>query len=53
MNFLLKILNIPLDNIKIQINSEDLDLKELLNIVKCPIEQIENEKEDKYYTHKY
>lgn len=53
INFLLKTLNIPLNNIKIQINSEDLDLKELLESVSCPIEQIENEKEDKYYTHKY
>lgn len=53
INFFLKNLNIPLNNIKIQINSEDLDLKELLEFVKCPIDQIENEKEDKYYTHKY
>lgn len=53
IDFLLKTLQIPLDNIKIQINSKDLDLKELLNSIKCPIEQIEDEKENIYYTHKY
>jgi hypothetical protein len=53
IEFLLKTLNIPLDNIRIQINSKDKDLRELLDSVNCPIEQIENEKDDVYYTHRY
>gem|GEM_PF-6923318 len=46
-------MNIPLENIKIQINSEDKDLLKLLELVKCPIEIIKDEKEDSYYKHTY
>jgi len=53
IDFLLNVLEIPLDNIAINISAKDQDLLDFLQAAWNPIELVFDTKEPKYYTHRY
>ena len=53
IEFLIKGLAIPPENIQIQVSSKDTDLISLLETADCPLVIVKDEKPEKYYTHKY